>query len=90
MRQMRLQTEGPARRDARNRVARPVLPTGCAHSSASPTAQGDVKVALSTATIHADRDGLVVHRRTDRITYSNEAQVVGVPIQPVTDSRTIR
>ena len=37
-----------------------------------------VKVAVWTATIHVDRDGFVVERRTNRVTYPSEAEVVGV------------
>ena len=36
------------------------------------------KAAVWTATIHVDRDGFVVERRTNRITYPSEAEVVGV------------
>ena len=36
------------------------------------------KVVVWTATIHVDRDGLVVERRTNGITYPSETEVVGV------------
>ena len=51
-----------------------------------------VKVAVWTATIHVDRDGLVVERRTNRITYPSEAEVVGVvrlEVTGVPDAATV-
>lgn len=39
---------------------------------------GRVKLAVWTATIHADHEGFAIERRTNRITYPDEAEVVGV------------